>query len=392
MLIPRSAESTVRRLAQGYPAVAVTGPRQSGKTTLVRSMYEDRPYVSLEDLDERAFADEDPRGFLARFPDGAVLDEVQRTPGLFSYLQTRVDQDRRNGLFILTGSQQFDLLSSITQTLAGRVALVPLLPFTLRELQDAGRAPETLEELLFLGLYPPVYDRQLDPTIWYGNYVRTYVERDVRQMINVRDLSAFQRFIRMCAARTGQLLNLSGLAIDCGITHNTARAWFSVLEASFIVHLLQPHHRNFNKRLVKTPKLYFYDPGLAAWLLGVQNPEQLATHPQRGALFETWVVSELLKARFNRALGSNLYFWQDRSGHEVDVVIEQGGTLVPVEIKSGQTVVKDFFGGLESWSRIAGDAGGRPWLVYGGDRRQSRSSVEVLPWRDLGGLAPQIVG
>ncbi|HEX7183271.1 MAG TPA: ATP-binding protein [Thermoanaerobaculia bacterium] len=391
-MIPRSAESTVRRLAQGYPAVAVTGPRQSGKTTLVRSMYEDRPYVSLEDLDERAFADEDPRGFLARFPDGAVLDEVQRTPGLFSYLQTRVDQDRRNGLFILTGSQQFDLLSSITQTLAGRVALVPLLPFTLRELQDAGRAPETLEELLFLGLYPPVYDRQLDPTIWYGNYVRTYVERDVRQMINVRDLSAFQRFIRMCAARTGQLLNLSGLAIDCGITHNTARAWFSVLEASFIVHLLQPHHRNFNKRLVKTPKLYFYDPGLAAWLLGVQNPEQLATHPQRGALFETWVVSELLKARFNRALGSNLYFWQDRSGHEVDVVIEQGGTLVPVEIKSGQTVVKDFFGGLESWSRIAGDAGGRPWLVYGGDRRQSRSSVEVLPWRDLGGLAPQIVG
>lgn len=390
-MLPRDAEPTIRQLAGGYPVVAVTGPRQSGKTTLVRAMFADRPYVSLEDLDEREFAEQDPRGFLARFPDGAVLDEVQRAPGLFSYLQTRVDQERRSGLFILTGSQQFDLLSSITQTLAGRVALVPLLPFTLGELQAGGQAPESLEELLFKGLYPPVHDRELEPGIWHANYVRTYVERDVRQMINVRDLSAFQRFVRMCAARTGQLLNLSMLATDCGITHNTARSWLSVLEASYLVHLLQPHHRNFNKRLVKTPKLYFCDPGLAAWLLGIQTPAQLAIHPQRGALFETWVVSEMLKARFNRALGSNLYFWQDRSGHEVDVLVEQGGTLIPVEIKSGQTVVADFFRGIEKWAEIAGDAGGRPWLVYAGAQRQSRSSVEVVPWQQIGELAGQVV-
>jgi predicted AAA+ superfamily ATPase len=390
MLIPRSAESTIRQLASQYPVVAVTGPRQSGKTTLVRALFSDRLYVSLEDLDERDFAIEDPRRFLARFPDGAVLDEVQRTPDLFSYIQTRVDDDRRQGLFILTGSQQFDLLSRITQTLAGRVALVPLLPFTLGELQQVGQAPDVLDDLLFTGLYPPVHDRGLDPGIWYGNYIRTYIERDVRQMVNVQDLSTFQRFIRMCAARTGQLLNLSGLAGECGITHNTARAWLSVLEASYIVHQLQPHHQNFNKRLVKTPKLYFYDPGLAVWLLGIQNVEQLSIHPQRGELFETWVLSELLKARFNRALASNLYFWRDRSGHEVDVIVEQGPALMPVEVKSGQTVVPSFFDNLKSWTQIAGETGGRAWLVYGGDQRQSRSSAEVLPWREIGELAAQV--
>jgi len=392
MLIPRTAQATIERLARGYPVVAVTGPRQSGKTTLVHSMFSDRPYVSLEDLDEREQAEKDPRGFLARFPEGAVLDEVQRVPSLFSYLQTHVDQERRNGLFILTGSQQFDLLSSITQSLAGRVALVPLLPFTLDELVAGGFVPPDLAVLLFTGFYPPLYDRGLDPGIWYGNYVRTYVERDVRQMINVRDLSAFQRFVRMCAARSGQLLNLTGLAQDCGITHNTATAWISVLEASSIVHRLQPHHSNFSKRLVKTPKLYFYDPGLAAWLLGIQDAGQLAIHPMRGSLFETWVVSELLKARFNQALPSNLSFWRDRGGHEVDVLIERGALLDPVEVKSGQTVAADSFSGLETWREIAGSAAGRPWLVYGGDRRQRRSGVEVLPWREIGELTATLAG
>ncbi|HEX3531197.1 MAG TPA: ATP-binding protein [Thermoanaerobaculia bacterium] len=383
-MIPRAAQATIEQLAQGYPIVAVTGPRQSGKTTLVRTMFSDRPYVSLEDLDERELAQQDPRGFLSRFPDGAVFDEVQRTPALFSYLQTRVDQDRRNGRFILTGSQQFDLLSNITQSLAGRVALVPLLPFSLAELQAAAAAPESLESLLFAGLYPPLYDRDLKPEIWYGNYVRTYLERDVRQMINVRDLSTFQRFVRMCAARTGQLLSLSGLASDCGITHNTAAAWLSVLEASYIVHRLPPHYNNFNKRLVKTPKLYFYDPGLAAWLLGIEAATELEIHSMRGPLFETWVVSELLKARFNQALTSNLFFWRDRSGNEVDVVIERGPLLEPVEVKSGQTVTSGFFTGLETWRGIAGEAAGQPWLVYGGDRRLRRSGVEVVPWREIG--------
>lgn len=386
MLVPRAAEETVRKLTAGYPVVVITGPRQSGKTTLVQAMFGDRPYVSLEDLDERQQAEDDPRGFLARFPDGAVLDEIQRAPDLSSYLQTRVDQTRRPGEFILTGSQQLGLLSGVTQTLAGRSALVSLLPFSLGELQAAGQAPETVEALLFTGLYPPIHDHGLDPAIWYGNYVRTYIERDVRQMINVRDLSVFQRFVRMCAGRSGQLLNLTALGNDCGVSHNTAREWISVLEASYIVYRLRPHHQNFDKRLVKTPKLYFYDPGLAARLLGIQSADQLAIHPQRGALFETWVVAELLKARHHRALDDNLYFWRDRTGHEVDLLIDQGTGLTPVEAKSGQTITRSFFTGLRKWRQIAGDAADRAWLVYGGDRRESREDVEVLPWREIGEL------
>lgn len=392
MLIPREAEPIVRELIDGYPVVAVTGPRQSGKTTLVRTMFAERPFVSLEDLDERQLATDDPRAFLARFPDGAVLDEVQRAPDLFSYLQTLIDQDGRTGLFVLTGSQRFDLLAGITQSLAGRVALVRLLPFTLGELQQVTRAPATLEELLFQGLYPPIYDRGLNPTIWYGNYVRTYVEREVRQMINVRDLSVFQRFLRMCAGRCGQLLNLSSLGNDCGVTHATAKAWLSVLEASYIVYLLRPHYRSFDKRLVKSPKLYFYDPGLAAWLLGVQSPEQLGTHPLRGGLFESWVVAELLKVRFNRALEDNLYFWRDHAGLEVDVVVDRGIDLAPVEAKSGQTVNRDFFTALTKWRRIAGEPAGRGWVVYGGDRDESRQEVEVVPWRGIGALAETVAG
>jgi predicted AAA+ superfamily ATPase len=391
VLIPRQAAATLMRLAGGYPLVAITGPRQSGKTTLAREVFGDKPYVSLEDLDERAYAESDPRGFLARFPDGAVLDEVQRCPALFSFLQTRVDEDQRRGLFVLTGSQQFGLLSSISQTLAGRVAVVALLPFSLGELQAVERAPATLEALLFQGLYPPIYDRDLEAAIWYKNYVSSYVERDVRQMVNVRDLSTFQRFVRMCAARTAQLLNLAGLAIDCGISHNTAASWLSVLEASFIIHRLEPYHVNFGKRLVKTPKLYFYDSGLAACLLGIQNAGQLAIHPQRGPLFETWVVAELLKARYGRALGSNLFFWRDRSGREVDILIEQGATLVPVEIKSGQTVQPDFFQGIEDWRRISGQTNNEAWLVFGGDREQQRGRLHVLPWRHIGDLAATVV-
>jgi hypothetical protein len=390
MLIPRHAEATLLHLARGYPVVAVTGPRQSGKTTLVRKAFPDKPYVSLEDLDERQFATDDPRGFLGRYPDGAILDEVQRCPELFSYLQTRLDQARKKGLFVLTGSQQFNLLSGITQSLAGRVALIPLLPFALSELQAAKMAPKTLSELLFRGLYPPISDGSQQPGIWYGNYMRTYIERDVRQVIKVRDLSAFQRFVRMCAGRTGQLTNLSALASDCGVTHNTAKAWLSVLEASYIVHLLQPHHRNFDKRLVKTPKLYFCDTGLACWLLGIRAPAQLDSHAQRGALFETWAVGELLKARYNRGLESNLYFWRDRSGNEVDVLIDEGDKLAPVEIKAGQTISGDYFRGLERWQAMAKKISGKPWLLYGGDKAQTRLGYSVVPWAEVGSFASQL--
>ena len=389
-MIARKALTTILELAKGYPFIALTGPRQAGKTTLSRMAFPDKPYVSLEDPDTREFAAVDPRRFLGAYPDGAILDEAQRSPDLFSYLQTRADMDGRMGLYILTGSQQFGLLSGITQSLAGRVGMVQLLPFSSGELQEAGRLPETLDAFLYKGSYPPLYDRRLFPAQWYAGYVTTYLERDMRQLINVRDLAVFQRFIRLCAGRTGQLLNLSSLANDSGITHNTAKAWISILEASYILFLLPPHRRNFNKRLVKTPKLYFYDTGLAAWLLGVQSSDQLAFHPQRGALFETWVVGELLKGRYNRSLPSNLFFWRDNTGNEVDVIVDQGLKLLPIEIKSGQTISADYLSGLRKWLTWAGSEAGKPSLIYGGDERQERREAEVVPWREAAGIAESL--
>ena len=392
MYIPRAARAALDGLIREYPILGVTGPRQSGKTTLVRAAFPDKPYVSLEDLDTRELASEDPRRFLRRYPDGAILDEVQRVPSLFSYLQTRVDEDGRVGLFVLTGSSQFDVLAGVSQSLAGRIALVPLLPFSLSELQAVEREPDSLEALFYSGLYPPIHDRQLDPGDWYGNYIGTYVERDVRNLLNVRDLSLFQRFLRFCAARTGQLANASLLANDVGVNHNTITAWLSVLEASYIIHFLRPHHRNFEKRLVKTPKLYFHDVGLAAWLLGIQSAAALEAHPMRGALFETWAVSELLKGRYNLGKPSNLFFWKDRSGREVDVLIDTGKKLIAVEMKLAQTIASDFFRGLDSWARISGDASAKPWLVYGGTQRQSRAQAEVLPWISIDELVRAVAG
>ncbi|MFP4097875.1 MAG: ATP-binding protein [Alphaproteobacteria bacterium] len=390
-LIQRKATKIIKKLAGSYPAVVVTGPRQSGKTTLTQAVFSDKAYVSLEDPDMREFADTDPRGFLGQYPKGAILDEVQRCPELFSYLQTRLDADKKMGQFILTGSQQFGLISGISQSLAGRAAKISLLPFSLHELQAENKAPEALDTLLFKGLYPPIYDRKLEPNIWHANYVDTYVERDVRQLINVRDLSTFQRFVRLCAARTGQILNLSDLASDCGITHNTAKAWISVLEASYIIHLLQPHHKNFNKRLIKSPKLYFYDTGLVAWLLNIQNEDQISTHPARGQLFETWVVAELMKYRYNHALASNLYFWRDHKGHEVDIVLEQAGILAPIEMKSGQTVASDFFRGLSKFQAMAGREAARGTLVYGGASSQKREDFDVIAWQDIHTLAKTVL-
>jgi len=391
-MIKRSAQDTILKLAKGFPFVAVTGPRQSGKTTLVRDTFPGKPYISLEDPDAREFADSDPRGFLARYPDGSILDEVQRCPHLFSYLQTISDLDGRQGLFVLTGSQQFGLLSGITQSLAGRVGMVQLLPFSYDELKLAGLLGTSIDDLMLRGMYPPLYDRPLTTEQWFPGYVATYLERDVRQMVNVQDLSSFQRFVRLCAGRTGQLLNLSSLSNDCGITHNTAKSWISILEASYIIHLLQPHYKNFNKRVVKTPKLYFYDTGLAAWLLGIQNKSQLILHPQRGAIFETWVVTELLKARFNCGLSSNLFFWRDNTGNEVDVIIDKGLTLEPLEIKSGQTITADSFTGLRKFCTLAGETAGRSRLLYGGSERQDRKDVDVIPWADVADVGKIVEG
>lgn len=382
-MIKRQAKVVLLELAKGYPILAITGPRQAGKTTLAQSTFPDKRYVSLEDPDEREFADQDPRGFLARFPDGAILDEAQRCPNLFSYLQTRVDTEKRMGLFVLTGSQQFGLMSNITQTLAGRVGLIQLLPFSLHELQTANIPLLSLDAMLWRGLYPPIYDRNLAPEKWFANYVMTYIERDVRQIVEVQNLSLFQRFIKMCAARVGQLINLSSLATDCGVSHNTIHSWLSVLEAGYIVFLLQPHHQNFGKRLVKTPKLYFHDAGLAAFLLGIRDAEHLSIHSARGALFENFVVSELLKQRYNQGLASNLYFWRNNTGDEVDVVIEYGEKLMPMEIKSGQTFNADYLTSINKWMKISGDSALAPKLVYGGSDNMMRNGVEIRSWRQV---------
>lgn len=382
-MIPRSAHSIALKLAQGFPILALTGPRQSGKTTLARALFPDRDYVSLEDPEQREFALSDARGFLARFGDGAIIDEAQRCPDLFSYLQGLVDARRRMGDFILTGSQQFGLRSGISQSLAGRVGLVQLLPFSLSELAGAGRLPDRLDDLLWRGAYPPLYDRPLTPDLWFPNYVATYLERDVRQLLTVRNLDLFQRFVKLCAARTGQLLNLSSLASDCGISHVTAREWLSVLEASYLVIRLPPYFRNFGKRLVKTPKLYFLDVGLAAWLLGIRDPKTMNTHAQRGALFETLVVSEFIKRRYNQGQPADLYFWRDNVGHEVDLLFEAGQKLQAVEVKSGATFAADWLDPVRKWQGFAGDDALSPWLVYGGNEGYMREGARVMAWKDL---------
>ena len=388
-MIRRDAEDTIHALLRGFPIVTITGPRQSGKTTLAKAIFSDKPYASLEEPDVRLAAREDPRSFLARFPDGAVLDEVQRCPELLSYLQSSVDADGRMGLFLLTGSQQFGLLSGITQSLAGRTAFVELLPFSLHELAQAGRRPGDMERLLFTGGYPPLYDRDVAVRAWFSAYVTAYIERDVRQVLKIQELETFQRFVRLCAGRTGQLLNYSSLAADCGITHNTAKAWISVLEASYIVFQLRPHHANFNKRLVKASKLYFYDVGLVSWLLGIQTPAQIETHPLRGNIFETFVVAEWMKSFLNRGERPAFYFWRDSNGVEVDLLIEQGdiahgGRIVPVEIKSGKTVVGEFFSGLEKWTALAGDMAVAPTLIYGGSQDFEHKGVSVRGWQKMG--------
>ncbi|MBK7003435.1 MAG: ATP-binding protein [Rhodoferax sp.] len=385
-MIPRTATLTLQRLARGFPIIAVTGPRQSGKTTLAKAVFADKTYVSLENPDEYEFAERDPRAFLHRFGSGAILDEVQRCPQLLSWLQGLVDERGRMGDFILTGSSQFDLLSGITQSLAGRVGRVELLPLCASELVAVGQLPDTLEDMLLRGTYPALYDRELLPGDWFANYVATYLERDVRQLIAVRDLSLFQRFVRMCAARSGQLLNLAALGADCGISAVTAREWLSVLEASYLVVRLPPYHRNFGKRLVKSSKLYFLDVGLMAWLLGIRDAASIQTHAARGALFETYVVSECIKQRFNAGQSADLYFWRDSAGHEVDLLFETPQGMQAVEIKSGSTFAPDWPDAILKWQKFSADASLPPVIVYGGEGGYERQGCRVMGWRELQGL------
>lgn len=383
MLIPRLASATLEHLLRGFPVVTVTGPRQSGKTTLVRGLLSDRPYVSLESPAERDFARSDPRGFLARFPDGAVIDEAQNAPEVFSELQGVVDLSGRMGRFVLTGSQNLSLVANVAQSLAGRNALVELLPLSLAELRDAGLAVAQLPVMLQRGFYPALYSRDVDPYTWLENYILTYLERDARQLSAIQDLTAFQRFLRFTAARTGQLLNVANLAADAGIAERTARNWLTILETCYLIHFVRPHLRDFGKRLVKMPKLYFHDVGLAAALLGVSRPEQAALHPLRGALFETLVVGEFIKARRNAGKAEALHFWRDNIGVEVDLILERGGELAAVECKAGTAVADDAFRNLRLWRKYAAAETAHLGLVYGGDENFSRSGISVLSWKSL---------
>jgi predicted AAA+ superfamily ATPase len=381
-MVVREAQKELKALSGQFKAVAVVGPRQSGKTTLTRNFFPEKQYVSLENPDNRQFAEEDPRGFLAQFPKGAILDEIQRVPHLFSYLQQILDESLQKGHFILTGSNNFLLQQNIVQSLAGRIAYLYLLPFSTTELQSAKLLPSTLNGLLFKGSYPPIYNQGIPPEKWFPNYISTYVERDVRLIKNIPDLALFERFMKLCAGRTGQLLNKSSLGIEVGVDSKTIASWLSVLESSFIIHLLRPHHQNFNKRVVKMPKLYFYDTGLACALLGIQNSKQLTTHPLRGSLFENFVIGELIKKRYNGGKPDNLYFWRDNKGNEVDIIVDRGNELYPVEVKAGQTITSAYFKGIEFWNRLTGNKGGT--IIYAGKNRQKRSSgVDVVPWPEM---------
>ena len=383
-MIPRLATSTLTRLAKGFPVIALTGPRQSGKTTLAKHVFPNKTYVSLENPEELEFAQKDPKRFLARFKEGAILDEVQRCPSLLSWIQGLVDERSRMGDFVLTGSSQFELVAGITQSLAGRVGRVELLPLSIQELAQAHQLPSQLNTCLLQGGYPSIYDRQVSPQDWFSNYIATYIERDVRQLIAVRDLTQFQRFVKMCAARSGQILNLAALGADCGLSASTAREWLSVLEASYLVTRIQPYYQNFGKRLVKTPKLYFLDVGLMAWLIGIRDTVTLDTHVSRGALFETFVVGELIKRQYNQGQNADLYFWRDSAGNEIDLLLDTPQGLQAIEIKSGSTFASDWIKGFKVWKRNTQVNTLIPRIIYGGTDSYDREGHQVMGWPDIG--------
>ena len=381
-MIEREITGRLTTLFQQYPFVTVTGPRQSGKTTLCRAAFPDLQYANLEAPDQREFAESDPRGFLSQFSEGAIIDEVQHVPELLSYLQVLADEIGRNGLFVLTGSEQFRLSDAISQSLAGRTALLRLLPFSLAERHRTG-ASDTIDDIIYSGFYPRILDQGLDPSQALGDYFETYVERDVRRLGEIRNLSSFRLFVRLCAGRVGQLVNLSSLGSDAGVSHTTVREWLTVLETSYIIFRLPPFHANIRKRLVKSPKFYFYDVGLASYLIGIENANQVVTHPLRGALFENLVVAETLKRRFNQGRQSNLSFFRDSRGLECDLLYQTGLGVGAIEIKSGSTVASDYFRSLNRVAELIPDISGKA-VVYGGADRQPRSDCEVVPLADLG--------
>jgi predicted AAA+ superfamily ATPase len=381
-MINREASIRLKELMDRFKAVAVIGPRQSGKTTLIRKIFHRKPYVSLENPDSRNFALEDPRGFLSMYPGGVILDEIQRAPLLFSYLQEILDQTKEKGMFILSGSNNFLLQENISQSLAGRVGYLQLLPFSIKELDQQSWLPNSDEALMLKGFYPPVYDQEIPASDWYPNYISTYIEKDVRQIKNISNLIVFERFLRLLAGRNAQELNLSALSVETGVDVKTVQAWISILESSFIIYLLRPHHKNFNKTIVKRPKLYFYDTAIVCNLLGIQTEDQLTLHPLRGAIFEGMVLTELIKIRTNAGQPHNLFYWRDKTGHEIDIVSDEAGKLTPIEIKAGKTIQQEYFKNIDYWNTLSGNTEG--YVLYTGDQQQKRSSgITVSNWRNV---------
>ncbi len=382
MNIIRTLQSVLLEDAQGFKVLAILGPRQSGKTTLARTSFPNYNYVTLENPDTKLRASQDPKNFLHDVcqGDGLILDEFQNVPELLSYIQGIVDEQPRKGFFVLTGSQNFLMNQAITQTLAGRISIHTLLPFSIQELNESNIS-SNLNSTLCTGFYPPLYNQKPNVERWFASYVQTYLERDVRDLKHVSDLNLFQLFVKLCAGRIGQILNISSLANDCGISVNTARSWLSLLEASYIVFTLKPHHKNFSKRLIKSPKIYFHDVGLAAALLKIL-PDQISTHYLRGGLFENMILSELHKSFYNLGIRPNIYFWRDQTGHEVDVIIENGQQLIPIEIKSSMTIGTNFFDGLTYWNNLAQADPKNGFVVYAGEETQTWKFGKIQPWKN----------
>jgi len=382
-MIQRGAANKIKQLARKFPAVGLLGPRQSGKTTLAKELFPNKPYISFENQDNVLLATKDPRAFLGQYKNGAIFDEIQRVPQLLSYMQGVIDaQPNKVGLFIITGSQNLLLLESISQTLAGRIAFIHLLPFSFTELEGSKYGKQSLNKLILNGGYPRLYDKRINPVDYYPNYLLTYVERDVRQIKNISNLALFQRFLKVCASRVGQEVNYTSIGNDTGVDQKTIMSWFGILEASFIAFRLQPFYKNLGKRLTQMPKLYFYDTGLCCSLLELETESHVNTHPLRGALFENLIILELLKARYNNGQRGNLFYWRDRTGNEIDVLIDQSSQVIPVEIKTASTFNTDYVKGINYWKKVNPDTK-KAFVIYTGKSAVLDSS-QILNWKDLG--------
>jgi predicted AAA+ superfamily ATPase len=383
--IQRQLAPIIKAQQTKFPILAVTGPRQSGKTTLLKELFSDYRYVTLENPNTRSFASEDPIAFLNQYDQKVILDEVQRVPELFSYIQGRVDESKLMGQYILSGSQNFHLINSITQSLAGRVALFKLLPLDFSELKNPGLLADSYLEAGIKGFYPAIFDRDIDPIVFYANYIQTYIEKDVTELMNIRDLKLFRTFLGLCAGRSGQLLNISGLANECDISHTTAKAWLSILESSYIIFLLQPYHQNFNKRLVKSPKLYFYDTGLLSHLLGIRTTGELEENRLKGHIFENMILAEYQKQNHHLYLHRDYYFWQDSNAHEVDLLMKTGQGFSIFEIKATQTISTALFKEMDRFEEIAAPAPVNKTLIYGGSENEKRTKYDILSWQNISG-------